>query len=76
MTGETESNCRLPSCGFIVAIIAPLLLSFGASTMKVPEQSLPEPIVDPLRLSIGVYYNEARSDVEYVGKNTGLTDTP
>ncbi len=44
--------------------------------MKVPEQSLPEPIVDPLRLSIGVYYNEARSDVEYVGKNTGLTDTP
>ncbi len=76
MTGETESNCRLPSCDFIVAIIAPLLLSIGASTMKVPEQSLPEPIVDPLQLSAGVFYDEALLDVEYVGKNTGLTFTP
>ncbi len=76
MTGETESNCRLPSCGIIVAIIAPLLLPVGASTMKVPEQSLPEPIVDPLRLSAGVYYDEALLDVAYVETATGLTDTP
>ena len=76
MTGETELNCRLPSCGIIVAIIALLLLPVGASTMKVPAQSLPEPIVDPLQLSAGVYYDEALLDVEYVEKNTGLTDTP
>ncbi len=44
--------------------------------MKVPERSLPEPIVGPLRLSVGVYYDEALLDVEYVEKNTGLTDTP
>ncbi len=76
MTGETELNCRLPSCGIIVAIIALLLLPVGASTMKVSAQSLPEPIVDPLQLSAGVYYDEALLDVEYVEKNTGLTFSP
>ena len=76
MPGETELNHRSPSCSLIDAIIAPLLLSACASTMKVPERSLPEPIVGPLRLSVGVYYDEAPLDVEYVEKNTGLTDTP
>lgn len=76
MAGETKLNHRLRSCSFIVAIIAPLLLSACASTMSMPKHSLPESIVDPLRLSAGVYYDEALLDVEYVEKNTGLTYTP
>jgi len=44
--------------------------------MSMPKHSLPESIVDPLRLSAGVYYDEALLDVEYVEKNTGLTYTP
>ncbi len=76
MAAETELNQRLPSCSHIAAIIAPLLLSACASTMKMPERSLPESIVDPLRLSAGVYYDEALLDVEYVEKNTALPYTP
>ncbi len=76
MPGETEFNRRLPSCSLTAAIIAPLLLSACASAMKMPEHLLPEPIIDPLRLSAGLYYVEALLDVEYAEKNTALTYTP
>jgi hypothetical protein len=72
MAKESELKRRLSSCGLIIAVIAPLLLSACATTIKVPERPLPEVVVDPLRLSAGLYYDDALLDVEYVEKGLGV----